>query len=374
MKRLKELDSLRGLAALTVLFAHIITLFYRSKESFDQSKFLFYMLYTPFKVFFSAHEAVIFFFILSGFSLSLQFYEKQSTSLKTYGKFIIRRITRIYIPYCVALILAVTIVFRNVSISSDILIGHYLLIGSFNYVAIMGVVWSLAHEMRISLIFPFIMSVVRRVYWLTGICIAFALSCVASYMAKNHAYFDPQLPLTNYYSTLHYISLFIIGALLAKHKDALVKMFNTQGSFSRLFVLAIGVIMFTNIITQAPSTPSNYLNDWIVSFGVCIIIIASLSMKNFSKFLLFTPIHFIGKISYSLYLTHLLVLYYFMNHYSSYSTWLLTCLSIVVAIVVSALMYYLIEKPSILLGKLLTGYKPMKNALINNQKKKARAV
>jgi hypothetical protein len=47
---------------------------------------------------------------------------------------------------------------------------------------------------------------------------------------------------------------------------------------------------------------------------------------------------------------------------------------IIVALTVSALMYYLVEKPSIILDKLLTGYKQPKNALIKNQPKKAGAV
>ncbi|WP_410805811.1 acyltransferase family protein, partial [Paraburkholderia sp. SIMBA_053] len=72
-KRYLELDSLRGLAALSVLFYHCLRIF----PSLDvgapdfandsDNWFINALLNTPLRILWSGHESVILFFILSGF-------------------------------------------------------------------------------------------------------------------------------------------------------------------------------------------------------------------------------------------------------------------------------------------------------------------
>ncbi len=62
-QRYEELDSLRGLAALSVFFSHMYLMFNESMVS----TFLFE--YGPFRAFIAGSEAVILFFVLSGFVL-----------------------------------------------------------------------------------------------------------------------------------------------------------------------------------------------------------------------------------------------------------------------------------------------------------------
>ncbi|ERM01337.1 hypothetical protein Q644_22290 [Brucella intermedia 229E] len=64
--------------------------------------YFFILLRSPLRFFFAAHEAVLLFFLLSGFVLTLPF----MNHAPSYPAYLIRRTCRIYLPYLVALSLA----------------------------------------------------------------------------------------------------------------------------------------------------------------------------------------------------------------------------------------------------------------------------
>ena len=165
-KRYEQLDSLRGCAALSVLAFHYVTRFNISK------KFAFITQRTPLRLFCAGHEPVILFFVLSGFVLSLPYLSKRSVP---YHNYVLKRVFRIYAAYFVMLVFAVPL--RGLLYSGGIsglsenfnngwlppaddteaVLAHMLLIGEFDAIHYNGVVWTLTHEMRISLLFPFLM-------------------------------------------------------------------------------------------------------------------------------------------------------------------------------------------------------------------------
>jgi peptidoglycan/LPS O-acetylase OafA/YrhL len=105
-QRFEELDSLRGLAALAVFFGHMYLVFNENLIS----KLLFE--FGPLRIAVAGSEAVTFFFVLSGFVLSLPFYSNRQPN---YRHFVIRRVCRIYIPYIIAILVALS--FREASCS-----------------------------------------------------------------------------------------------------------------------------------------------------------------------------------------------------------------------------------------------------------------
>ncbi|HWJ80334.1 MAG TPA: acyltransferase family protein [Niallia sp.] len=119
-KRIEQLDSLRGLAALSVMFSHFMIVYninfiYTHVMGISET----WYRYSPFHFFWAGHEAVIFFFVLSGFCLALPFLGE--TKVK-YNEYIIKRFLRIYIPCIVSVILAVflkSLINLNKQTSSD---------------------------------------------------------------------------------------------------------------------------------------------------------------------------------------------------------------------------------------------------------------
>jgi peptidoglycan/LPS O-acetylase OafA/YrhL len=107
--------------------------------------------------------------------------------------------------------------FHNRGTSSRTLWDHVLLIGTFNS-NLNNVVWSLVHEMRISLIFPLVMFLLVRSSFFQSIGLAIGLSASSVmfvFLAK------PSFWGTEWYATVHYTAIFIIGAVVAKHREYL---------------------------------------------------------------------------------------------------------------------------------------------------------
>ncbi len=100
-ERYVELDALRGIAALSVVVWHFVCATYTIKVPSERTFVLslYYLVH--------GRSAVILFFILSGFVLSLPFFRE---SKPKYNAFVVRRACRIYLPYLA--LLAGTILVR----------------------------------------------------------------------------------------------------------------------------------------------------------------------------------------------------------------------------------------------------------------------
>src|SRR3954453_22544891 len=95
-RRIPELDALRGLAAVAVLLGHWMTVvpaWVADTRNLPGYGLLNLFKYTPLSVFTAAYEAVLVFFVLSGFVLALPFLEGRGGS---YRSFLVRRAFRIY--------------------------------------------------------------------------------------------------------------------------------------------------------------------------------------------------------------------------------------------------------------------------------------
>lgn len=348
---------------MTVVIAHLISVSsaYGLVVALANSRF--------FHLFFASHEAVIMFFVLSGFVLSLPALNGKN---QTYSHFIVRRIARIYIPYLVTIIAAVILKENfskggidgltdwfnrlwNVPFSWGLLWEHILLIGGFNTDAYNPVIWTLAHEMRISIIFPFIMILVLRLNWRYSLGIGFLFSCIGSIL---HMKFGLNRVDYTYFLSIHYIFMFIIGATLAKQRDILIGGFTKISKINKVLFLIVGLLSYTYSSWFFPNIAiihNRALEEWATSFGVAILIIVALGSASISKILKGKVLQFLGKISYSLYLIHFMVLFTIVNvFYRVLPLWSMWLMTIVLSTALATLSYHFIELNSIRLGKYLT--------------------
>ena len=231
-RRLTQLDSLRGLAALSVLLYHYFLVFevvYNSDSSTGgevcNNWFIFAYTYTPLHIVWVGHEAVVFFFVLSGFVLALPYL--QSSTPMSYGSYLIKRVFRIYPAYLCAIALAIIVNVFLYKVGTDglpvfwkgnigqrwqwdgnLIWDHILLVGSFNYNRFIPPVWSLVYEMRISLLFPFIMYGVRFLDWKTNLAIGFLLAGL-DWWTEHLRYYGWLEYDHNYFRTFGYVGFFI---------------------------------------------------------------------------------------------------------------------------------------------------------------------
>ncbi|MGE7787435.1 acyltransferase family protein [Bacillus cereus] len=379
-KRYPELDSLRGLAALFVLFYHCLRIFPEfdigapDYKNNSDSWFINILLNTPLRLVWAGHESVILFFILSGFVLSLPYYKNQKIEYKTY---LVKRTVRIYIPYFVATALAIAanlLLSKNgISTYSDWfnriwtyeaslsdIINHVLFLGDYNANQYNTVIWSLVHEMRISIIFPFVMFFVLRFNWKYNISLSFALSLISFVLLKV---FMPTSN-TNFIITIHYTSMFIIGALLAKHIDVISNYFKKLSKSSKIIVFLIAVLSYTynGLFSNIEIIHKFLIDEYAIAIGGSLFIIIALSSDVFSELLNLRPILFLGKISYSLYLYHTIILFsliYIFNDMLPISIILFS--TIILSLILSSIFYYLVESPSMKLGKKISNKKHTQN-------------
>lgn len=364
--RYQELDSLRGLAAFSVMLSHFMLII-------PASIITKIIEFGPTRIFVAGSEAVVLFFILSGFVLSIPFYNNKNIGIRT---FLIKRFLRIYLPYYFAIFLAILlsqIVYKDrIDVLSDwfnspwsndislsLILSHVFLIGSFPNANLDPVIWSLVHEMRVSLIFPFLMMLLYRLNLKMCICMAFLLSIISFLL-----YLLLSKPNNDFIQTIHYLSLFIIGAILSKYRNSLISIMQGFTKIFKILWIVFGMFMYLYakpayalklILGHRDSFLATIVDSWCVTIGASIIILFSLSSNTFSKFLLRKPLYFLGKISYSLYLYHCIVLLT-LTHllYSEISIWFIWTIALLVSLIISALSYYSIEKASINLGKKLT--------------------
>ncbi|WP_158606507.1 acyltransferase family protein [Paenibacillus ginsengarvi] len=365
IERYHQLDSIRGLAALFVVFYHL----YLVAQNLLPTSLDKVLKYTPLRIFITGNESVIFFFVLSGFVLSLPFL----ISKQPYVPYIIKRICRIWIPFAVAIsfaIVAKTFFYADpiqslstwfnrqwaTPNSMGLILNHYALIGTYDVYAYDVVLWSLIHEMRISLIFPIIMYSVIKYNWKINIAFGVFLAVVGGVV---HLFYNN--PYQHFYKTLLYLLMFIIGALIAKNLPILRSIYSKLKTITRTGIILLGFLLYCySFLFKNPM-----LKDWGALTGSAILLICAVASPLFSKALLLKPLRFLGKTSYSLYLYHVIIIFSFIHlFYGVIPLWSILSLSFVLSFIISWLAWKYVEVPSMAIGRSIS------NFIVNRRKTK----
>jgi len=352
--RAVALDSLRGLAALSVVIHHCLI----NHPAFsDSSGSYWWLKASPLHAVWAGHEAVVLFFVLSGFVLSMSFLGDPR-----YLPFVVRRWFRIYVPYIVSVavaVLAMTVAghqalpwpspwYEHVwpaHLATGDLTGHLALVSTFNPEPLNPVYWSLIHEMRISLVFPLLMLLVTRYDWRFSLPFLLLLS-YAGGLANNPT------PV----NTLEYAVMFWVGAKLAQHREQLTVRYARLSRLQRLTlaVAAICAYTFSYWRSWGDVWTEGAVDDWAATLGASVFIVAALADPAARRLLLSAPVRALGRWSYSLYLLHAVVLIAFLGLLAGrIPLTAIFALTVVVAIAAAWLSYRLVEVPAIRAGRAL---------------------
>lgn len=327
--RFHTLDSLRGVAALQVVIAHCLVavpslnwLVYRSKVA-PVHDWAFYLAYSPLHFLCSATSAVKLFFVLSGFVLSLPYYGNNSDPV--YFKFFVKRILRLYIPCLVVILLS--FFFKSILYKPNYVneYGDWVIAtwkGAYNFSGVINLLllnakfnsvnlalWTIPPEIKLSLILPLFIFLKRRlsIIW----SFAFILFIYVLITFLNKVGFRN---LWNDFNIFYYLPFFLIGSLLCKYRVYAMDWINSLNSsgYYLIVILSIYLYTFDYSLWWLPIPPNLFnvlihFNDYISGFASVILILIALSNRA-QKLFTNSFLLFLGKISFSIYLTHAILI------------------------------------------------------------------
>lgn len=365
-------DGLRGLGALCVLCTHYALHLFQDAPGYPSvAGALIAVDHTPFHVIFVGYPWVNMFFVLSGFALSAMVSGPGNTP-RTYLPYAINRVFRIYPAYffvVLATFLLQHLVYRGpipafgdwfndcwtTPPTRGDLLDHAVMIGRFRTDRFVFVIWSLVHEMRISLLFPLLYAVVARLGVRGNICAGIgllALDFTWATLADND-YLSPN----NYYFTLHYALFFWAGSVIFRFREALKQWWAERPNGQIAILAGVGFVLFTyGSSVEKYLTPEAMrtviIADWLSGPGVVLLILFALYSAPLSRFLSTRTLRFFGTISYSLYLLHgIVLLAAFHALYDVVPLEILLPSCVAVSVVLSFVSLTIIEQPFMGFGK-----------------------
>lgn len=324
-RRLLELDALRGLAALAVVFCHFTSVGHQ-------------LAIFPFEFRYGAYGPHLF-FIISGFVIFMTL-EKTRTA----ADFIVSRFSRLYPAYWVAV--AVTFVAFSLfprddhPVSLPTALINLTMIQNWLRVPDLSVVyWTLAVEMKfyVVMLLVFLLGRLRQI---EAVSIAW-LVLIALYRATTTWAGLPPLALLKVPLTIDYAQLFIAGMMFYRLKTA-AAVATTRGE--RLRQVARHAIIAACLLMQ-------YVAAGLEATLIVAVLLAVfyLFLAGRAGWLAARPLVFLGTISYSLYLIHDAVGTVLLTQWSLLWNWPLTLMGLALAacLGISMAMTFGVEYPAL---------------------------
>lgn len=365
--RILFLDVLRAIACLMVVFYH-------SAVNIG---------FTPYVIW--GYCGVHLFFVLSGYLLAVPYCKAllAGTPLPDVRIFYLRRFIRVLPPYFVALAVFIAIrVAKHMNIpSTENIISHVFLVFNYgpdvDFFSINTVFWTLAIEAQFYLFLPVFMAILawcinkfkssRSATVLTGLLFLLVVGLLTRlgefYWHSNSV---PHVEdAIKFKSFLAFLDLFVAGMLVAFFKHVPEEHPLRKFSPFRMIAVGIGLIVVSNLWLTirghhdwmtVNEMPTAVFFPILVAGGfACILLAHILAPEKTGKLLQIPVLAWVGRISYSVYLYHVGVQFvswsifrwerYITNFQVLAMVNALTSLPVV--LLVSYIMYALIEKPSL---------------------------
>lgn len=330
-KKLLNLEGLRGLAALIVVFYHFVigfAPFLIGEVAIRRSPIDRIIGDTPLSILFAGEFSVVVFFVLSGFVLSLSFFRSKDISVLVSSAS--RRYLRLMIPSVVSIMMVLIVMFLGghyvhraataitgtiylrafwnlpINVFAAIRQGLYgvFAMAGFDLADYNPVLWTMHYELIGSfLVFSFLAffgKIQKR--W-----IFYAIACMASIGTYFLAFF---------------IGMAMCDLWVNKH-ELLIKIKSQWATILLILGIALGSIHFTTFpsLYRANGLPFLGAHQFLIleyTIGASCLMIAVLRLQWVTKFLETRPIQYLGRASFSLYLVHTIVIYSLSCYIFSY--------------------------------------------------------
>jgi len=336
MQRLKELDILRGFASLNVVIYHYTS---RYRDIFQHQYPVKYDWYF-------GHVGLELFFMISGFVIFMTLQKVNSVK-----EFSFKRFTRLYPAYwiCICITLLISTFWKMPRTEEltyfQILMNFTMIQGVFEVPNIDGAYWSLVPE----LFFYTSMGIFYYLGWLRNIRLIAVIWL--TWMLLNSLGI---LPIGEYFLNLRYGMFLLSGILFYKVK------FNNGNLIDHLLIM---FCLFTAIwVNQMPGNIYAY---------PCLFGLFYLFIYGKLKVLNWSPLLFLGYISYPLYLLHQNIGYAMISSFKFYipNEFIVILLTLSIMFFFAWIVKKYLEKPIVnyLNARFLSKFKLDKEALINTE-------
>ena len=347
--RLEFLDSLRGLASIAVVLSHFF-IAYGIDTRFKV------VTYSPFHFFFDGFAAVTFFFILSGFVLTLSLDREKEFNI---WSFYAKRIFRIMPSYLIVLFLSLlaysqySIIhtkpesttwineFWSKPMSTISFIKELFFIKTDNTADLVFQNWTLNVEMAFSFLIPFLYLILKK-------------SSIFLFIIFN-------LVLLIFFNFSVFIFHFSLGMILAFSQTKIVTFVSGLNKKYKIGLLLLAILLYTYRYTipmyyYYRYRQLNFLNNdtliWILTGvgGYLLLLFVFISEKA-KKILHIHFIRLLGRLSYTIYLVHGAVLIFviprliiIINNFGIVNTYVVWALALIGLLLVTLLAATILNK------------------------------
>ncbi len=303
-----QLDHLRAIAALLVVIGHARALFLVPFKELDAPNIAVSALYAVTGL---GHEAVMIFFVLSGYLVGGSALRSIRDGRWSWGYYLSRRLTRLYVVLLPALILggmldlagiaivggqgvysgtAVSVVKAGVESRLDVptFLGNAFFVQTIvtDTFGSNGPLWSLANEFWYYLIFPMLALTLarrQRLLWRTG----YALGAIAALYVVGT-------------SVALYISVWCIGVVVFIAAEAL-----SRSNASTMIVFAATAFLLASLAMSRARLFPGFAVDLLVGIATAGFILALIAWRRAGATVNETPLSKLAHYSYTIYLVHL---------------------------------------------------------------------